>query len=329
MAVFPQRRPRRLRTRGAVRDLVREHTLTAADLIQPVFVVAGDGPDEPIPSMPGQARVNEHRIVEVAREAWEVGVRCLCVFPKIADEDKTVGAEEAWSDDGLIPRVFRAIKAAVPELAIMTDVALDPYSSMGQDGVVVDGRIDNDLTLEALTKQALCQARAGADIIGPSDMMDGRVGTIRRALDAAGFDDVLILSYAAKYASAFYGPFRDALDSAPRGGTDKRTYQMDPANTDEALQEVALDFEEGADICMVKPGMPYLDIVRRVKDTFERPVAVYHVSGEYAMLKAAAAQGWIDEQACVDEALLSFKRAGADMILTYYAIEVAKRLPRG
>ncbi len=328
-ARFPALRPRRLRTRAAVRDLVRENVLTPHDLVQPLFVHDGDGPDEPIASMPGQARLSVARLVEEAVRAHAAGVPAIALFPRIDDRFKTLDGRFAWDDEGLVPRAVRAVKAAAPELAVITDVALDPYSSLGQDGVVVDGRIDNDLTLAALVRQAACQARAGADIVAPSDMMDGRVGAIRDRLDGDDHADVLILSYAAKYASAFYGPFRDALDSAPRGGTDKRTYQMDPGNSAEALHEVALDLAEAADIVMVKPGMPYLDVVWRVKQTFQRPVAVYQVSGEYAMLKAAAANGWLDERKVVDEALLAFKRAGADFILSYFAIEVAERLQRG
>ncbi|MCB9679862.1 MAG: porphobilinogen synthase [Alphaproteobacteria bacterium] len=328
MADFPARRPRRLRTRGAVRDLVREHALRPEDLIQPHFVYAGAGPDVPIASMPGQARLCEDRLVAEAARAWEAGVRAVALFPKVDDALKSLHCAEAWNDEGLVPRIVRRLKAEVPDLLVITDVALDPYSSLGQDGIVVDGRIDNDVTLDALVQQAACHARAGADMVAPSDMMDGRVGRIRAALDAQGSTDTLILAYSAKYASSFYGPFRDALDSAPRGGTDKRTYQMDPGNGDEALQEVALDLDEGADIVMVKPGMPYLDIVWRVKEAFGRPVAVYQVSGEYAMFEAAGRNGWIDRDACVLEALLGFKRAGADMILTYYATEVAERFLR-
>lgn len=328
-ASFPQRRPRRTRTRDAVRDLVREHRLTADDLIQPYFFEDGEGPDQPIPSMPGQARLRLPRLLEEAARASAAGVRAIALFPKVDDGLKTLDGRAAWDDDGLVPRAVRALKAAVPGLAVITDVALDPYSSMGQDGIVVDGRIDNDLTLDALVRQAACHARAGADIVAPSDMMDGRVGRIREALDGEGATDTLILAYSAKYASSFYGPFRDALDSAPRGGTDKRTYQMDPANGDEALHEVALDLDEGADIVMVKPGLPYLDIVWRVKQAFRRPVAVYQVSGEYAMIEAAARAGWLQREAVLAESLIAFKRAGADMILSYFAVEVAERLRRG
>ncbi len=328
-APFPLGRPRRLRTRAGARDLVREARLAAEDLIQPYFVFEGEGEPVAIESMPGQFRWPESHIVQLARQAHEAGIRAIAIFPKIADEKKTIGGDEAWNPEGLVPRIIGAIKAEVPELLIMTDVALDPYSSMGQDGIVVDGRIDNDLTIAALIKQALCHAEAGADIVGPSDMMDGRVAAIREAFADNGHDDTLIMAYSAKYASAYYGPFRDALDSAPRGGTDKRTYQMDPGNSDEALMEVARDLEEGADIVMVKPGLPYLDIIRRCKETFSCPVAAYHVSGEYAMLKAAAANGWLDEWPVLMETLLSFRRAGADMILTYYAVEVAERLKQG
>lgn len=327
MATFPRLRPRRLRTRGAIRDLVREHSLKPADLIQPLFVRDGEGPDQPISSMPGQSRLTLPTFVETCAACWEAGVPAVALFPKVGDELKTDGAEEAWNPDGLVPRAVRAVKEAVPELAIICDVALDPYSAWGQDGIVVDGEIHNDLTLEALRKQAVCQAEAGADVVAPSDMMDGRVGAIREALDEGDHINTLILAYSAKYASAFYGPFRDALDSAPRadkqGPKDKKSYQMDPANGDEAVFEVGLDWDEGADIVMVKPGMPYLDVVWRVKQAYRRPVAVYQVSGEYAMFKAAAANGWIDERATVLEALLGFKRAGADMVLSYYAREAA------
>ncbi len=328
MVARPVHRPRRLRSRAAVRDLVREHALRPSDLVQPLFVQAGNGPDEPIASMVGQARLGERRLLEEAQRAWRAGVRAVALFPRIEDALKTEDGAESANPSGLVPRVVRALKVAVPGLVVITDVALDPYSSLGQDGIVVGSSIDNDLTVQALVAQALCQARAGADMVAPSDMMDGRVRAIREALDAEGFTDTLILSYAAKYASAFYGPFRDALDSAPRGGADKKTYQMDPGNGAEALHEVALDWEEGADIVMVKPGLPYLDIVWRIKEAYGRPVAAYQVSGEYAMLKAAGQLGWIDEAACVLESLLAFKRAGADFIFTYFATEVAERLGR-
>ncbi|MCB9663012.1 MAG: porphobilinogen synthase [Alphaproteobacteria bacterium] len=326
MSLSLRHRPRRLRTRAAVRDLVREHLVTPSDLVQPLFVQAGEGPDEAIASMPGQARLSEPRLVEEAARAWAAGVRAVALFPRIDDALKTEDGREAWNPEGLIPRIVRRLHAEVPGLAVIGDVALDPYSSLGQDGIVVDGEIANDLTVEGLVRQARCQAEAGVDVVAPSDMMDGRVGAIRDALDADGHTDTLILAYSAKYASAFYGPFRDALDSAPRGGGDKRTYQMDPGNGDEALHEVGLDLDEGADIVMVKPGLPYLDVLWRLKEAYGRPMAVYQVSGEYAMLEAAGRNGWIDRDACIRETLLSFKRAGADLILTYHATEAAERL---
>jgi porphobilinogen synthase len=319
---FPTVRPRRLRERAAVRDLVREARLSPEDLIQPLFVHEGPD-DEPIASMPGVRRLSLRSLVEAGRRAREVGVPGVVLFPRIADRDKSVDGASAFDPAGLVPRAIAALKDAVPDLLVITDVALDPYSSLGQDGIVRDGRILNDPTVDALVRQALCHARAGADVVSPSDMMDGRVGAIRRALDADGHDGTLILAYSAKYASSFYGPFRDALDSAPRGGGDKKTYQMDPANGDEALHEVALDLAEGADIVMVKPGMPYLDVVYRVKQAFKRPVAVYQVSGEYAMIEAAAERGWLDRRAIILESLVGFRRAGADMVLTYHATEVA------
>lgn len=325
-AQYPQRRMRRNRTRAGVRDLVRESGLRASDLIQPLFVHDGDGPDEPITSMPGMYRHNLSSLVARSVRAHEAGVRAVALFPKVSDGLKTLGAEAAWDAEGIVPQAVRALKRACPDLVVITDVALDPYSSLGQDGVVVDGEIHNERTIEALVRQAACHAGAGADVVAPSDMMDGRVGAIRAVLDEQGHSDTLILAYSAKYASAFYGPFRDALDSAPRGGSDKRTYQMDPGNGDEALHEVELDLDEGADWVMVKPGMPYLDILWRVKEAFGRPTFAYQVSGEYAMFKAAAQQGWIDERATVLEALLGFKRAGADAVLTYYATDVAEWL---
>ncbi len=329
LGTFPARRPRRLRAGPSIRALVRESRLAPEDLIQPLFVHDGDGPDEPIASMPGMFRHSLASLVDRAGRAWEAGVPAVALFPKVRDALKTEDGRAAWDPEGLVPQVVRALGAALPELLVITDVALDPYSSLGQDGVVIDGRIDNEATVAALVKQAACHAAAGADLVAPSDMMDGRIGAIRARLDADGATDTMILAYAAKYASAFYGPFRDALDSAPRGGGDKKTYQMDPGNGDEALHEVALDLAEGADIVMVKPGMPYLDIVWRIKQAFQRPVAVYQVSGEYAMFKAAAANGWIDERATVLEALLGFRRAGADMILSYYATDAATWLRRG
>ncbi len=325
---YPHHRPRRLRTRAAVRDLVRESRLAPEDFVQPVFVSDHGGPDVPIPSMPGQFRHSVDNLVGLAERGWDAGVRAIALFPHVDDSLKTEDGRAAWDPSGLVPETIAALKGALPDLIVITDVALDPYSSLGQDGIVVDGEIHNDRTIEALVKQAVSQARAGADVVAPSDMMDGRIGAIRDALDEEGFDDTLILSYSAKYASSFYGPFRDALDSAPRGGTDKRTYQMDPGNGDEALHETSLDLAEGADWVMVKPGMPYLDVLWRVKERFARPTFVYQVSGEYAMLKAAGANGWIDERACMLESLLGFKRAGADGILTYFAIEAAELLAR-
>ncbi len=329
LSAFPRVRPRRNRRGPGIRALVRETTLTPADLILPVFVHDGDGPNEPIASMPGQVRHHLDSLVETAERAHALGIPALALFPKVADGLKSEDGAEAWNDDGLVPEAIRRIKARVPDLLVIPDVALDPYSSLGQDGIVRDGIILNEATTEALVRQALCQARAGADLVAPSDMMDGRIGAIREALDQAGHDQTGILAYAAKYASCFYGPFRDALDSAPRGGADKTTYQMDPANTDEALHEVGLDLAEGADMVMVKPGMPYLDVLYRVKATFGRPTAVYQVSGEYAMISAAAQNGWLDRRQAVLEALLAFKRAGADAILTYFALDAAAWLREG
>jgi porphobilinogen synthase len=329
-------RPRRLRRTDALRRMSREAVLTPADLVQPFFIVEGKGVREPIASMPGQARVSVDILVEEVRTLRALGVPGVALFPKIDDRKKTIGGDEAWNDDGLVPRAIAALKDAVPEVMVIGDVALDPFTTTGQDGLVEDTswpntrektpEIENDQTVEALVKQALCEARAGVDVVAPSDMMDGRIGAIRRALDEHGFERVCILSYAAKYASAFYGPFRDALDSAPRGGLDKKGYQMDPANRREALREVRLDVEQGADIVMVKPALPYLDVVAAVKDAVSVPVAAYHVSGEYAMLKAAAANGWLDGDRCMVESLLSIKRAGADVIFTYAAREVAAKL---
>jgi porphobilinogen synthase len=307
--------------------LVREHELTVSDLIWPVFVHDEAHDREPIPSMPGVDRLSVDQLVKSAQEADSLGIPAIALFPATDPALKTPGAEEAFNPDNLVCRAVRAVKAACPSIGIICDVALDPYSSHGQDGLVRDGYVVNDETLEALCKQAVVQAEAGCDIIAPSDMMDGRVGAIRKALDQSSMDHVQIMAYSAKYASAFYGPFRDAVGSSGNlGSGDKRTYQMDPANTDEALREVALDIDEGADMVMVKPGMPYLDIVRRVKDTFHMPTFVYQVSGEYAMLCAAAANGWLDRDKVVFESLLAFKRAGADGILTYFALEISRRL---
>lgn len=310
------------------RRLMREHALTSDDLIYPVFVVEGQDTVQQVPSMPGIARYSVDRLLSVADEALTLGVPCLALFPVIDPALKTLDGREATNPDGLVPRTVRALKAAFPQLGIMTDVALDPYTSHGQDGIIDDaGYILNDETLEVLEKQALTQSHAGVDIVAPSDMMDGRIGVIREALDQAKLIHTRIMAYSAKYASAFYGPFRDAVgSSAHLGKADKATYQMDPANTDEALWEVGLDLQEGADMVMVKPGMPYLDIVRRVKEEFRAPTYAYQVSGEYAMLKAASQNGWLDEERCMLESLLAFKRAGADGVLTYFALDAARAL---
>lgn len=319
-------RPRRLRRTDALRRMAQETVLTPSDLVLPVFIVEGKGTKEPIASMPGQARISVDLLVEEAKNLQALGVPGLALFPKIDDKLKDERGTESQNPDGLVPRALAALKDAVPEMMVFCDVALDPYTSTGQDGIVVDGKILNDETVDALIGQALAQARAGADVVAPSDMMDGRIGAIRDALDEEGFEEVCILSYAAKYASSFYGPFRDALDSAPRGGADKKTYQMDPANAREAIREVSLDLDEGADFVMVKPALPYLDIVKLVAEMTTVPVAAYHVSGEYAMLKAAAQNGWLDGDKCMMEALLSIKRAGADVIFTYAAKEIAEKL---
>lgn len=334
MGAFPAVRMRRMRRDAFSRRLMREHTLTVEDLIWPVFVLEGQGRSEPVASMPGVERVTLDRLLPLAEKAAKLGIPAIALFPVVPPEKKSWGAEEAWNPDGLVPRVVAALKRAVPELGVITDVALDPYTAHGQDGLIArddpTGYVLNDETVAALTKQALCHAAAGVDVVAPSDMMDGRIGAIRQALDAAGHSQVRILSYAAKYASSFYGPFRDAVGSAANlGKGNKYTYQMDPANSDEALREVALDLAEGADMVMVKPGMPYLDIVRRVKETFGVPTMAYQVSGEYAMLAAAAQNGWLERRACVLEALLGFKRAGADAVLTYFALEVAEWLREG
>lgn len=327
-APMPSTRFRRTRQSPAIRALVAENVLTAADLIWPVFVRDGDGITEPVASMPGVNRLSVDRVVDAARMAEGLGIPAICLFPYTDPAKKTRDCAEAWNPDNLSNRATRAIKAAVPGIAVMTDVALDPYNSDGHDGFYVDGRILNDETVAALVKQALSQAEAGADIIGPSDMMDGRIGAIRTALEAAGHRDVLLLSYAAKYASAFYGPFRDAVGASGALKGDKKTYQMDPANTDEAIRLVARDLAEGADMVMVKPGMPYLDICRRVKDAFGAPTYAYQVSGEYAMIRGAALNGWIDGDRAMLESLMCFKRAGCDGILTYFAPEAARALSR-
>ena len=321
-------RPRRVRADEATRRLVREHHLTVDDLIYPVFVREGKGLQEAVASMPGVHRYSIDTLLNHLDEVVALGVPAIALFPVIDAALKSLDGAEAANPEGLVPRVVKAIKARFPELAVITDVALDPYTSHGQDGIVdADGYVLNDVTLDMLVKQAMVQAAAGVDMVAPSDMMDGRIGQIRSALESAGYVNTRIMAYSAKYASAFYGPFRDAVGSAGKlGKNNKMTYQMDPANTNEALHEVALDIAEGADIVMIKPGMPYLDIVRRVKDEFMRPTAVYQVSGEYAMLKAAAQNGWLDEQKVVMESMLGFKRAGADMILTYFAPQVARWL---
>ncbi|MFC3716024.1 porphobilinogen synthase [Luteimonas soli] len=324
---YPYLRPRRMRRDEFSRRLMRESVLTADDLIYPVFVHEPAG-RAAVPSMPGIERLSIDELLKVAETASELRIPALALFPVTAPEAKSLDAAAAWDDDGLCQRAVRALKQRFPELGVITDVALDPYTSHGQDGIVDDaGYVINDVTVEALVQQALSHARAGADVVAPSDMMDGRIGAIRAALEQDGHIHTRILAYAAKYASSFYGPFRDAVGSASAlGKADKRTYQMDPGNSDEALREVALDLEEGADMVMVKPGMPYLDIVRRVKDEFGVPTYAYQVSGEYAMLKAAFANGWLDERKCALEALLGFKRAGADGVLTYFALDAARWL---
>ncbi len=323
----PHYRPRRMRHDEFSRRLMREHTLTSDDLIWPVFVHELPG-RAAVASMPGVDRMSIDELLREAEQALELGVPVIDLFPVIDPSRKSLDAAEAWNEDGLAQRAIRALKARFPELGVMTDVALDPYTTHGQDGIIDErGYVLNDITVEALVKQSLSHAQAGVDIVSPSDMMDGRIGAIRTALDAAGDINVRIMAYSAKYASAFYGPFRDAVGSSGNlGKADKKTYQMDPANSDEAMREIALDLEEGADMVMVKPGMPYLDIVRRVKQEFGVPTFAYHVSGEYAMLKAAAANGWLDERKCVMETMIGFKRAGADGVLTYYAPQIARWL---
>jgi porphobilinogen synthase len=326
-------RPRRNRASAGLRALVRENRLTSSNLVLPLFIQEGPGSETAIASMPGVSRLGIDRAVARAREALALGIPAVALFPKLDDRLKSARAEESVNPDGLLARCVRALKQALPALVVITDVAMDPYSSDGHDGLVLGGAVANDQTLPILAAMAVAQARAGADVVAPSDMMDGRVAAIRTALDGAGFSAVAICSYCVKYASAFYGPFRDALDSAPRqeGGAprDKATYQMDPANLREALREVALDQAEGADWLMVKPGLPYLDVVAAVRAASALPVAVYHVSGEYAMLKAAAANGWLDYRSCLLESLLAMRRAGADIIFTYGAIDAARALAEG
>lgn len=325
---FPQVRLRRMRASSFSRRLMSETQLTANDLIYPVFVIEGTNREEAVASMPGVKRQSIDLLLKTAETCITLGIPAIALFPSIQDDLKDETAKESYNPKGLVQRTVAALKQRFPELGVITDIALDPYTSHGQDGLINKaGYVLNDETVAVLAKQAVSHAIAGADIVAPSDMMDGRIGAIRAALDEAGMTQTKILSYAAKYASAFYGPFRDAVSSAKfLGKADKATYQMDPANSDEALREVALDLSEGADMVMVKPGLPYLDIVHRIKTEFGAPTFAYHVSGEYAMLKAAAQNGWIDERACVLELLLSFKRAGADAVLTYYALEAAEWL---
>ncbi|SCK18182.1 porphobilinogen synthase [Vogesella sp. LIG4] len=324
---FPATRMRRMRRDEFSRRLMRENVLTSNDLIYPVFVLEGDNREQPVASMPGVVRQSLDKLLYTAEEALQLGIPMLSIFPVI-ETGKDNSGEEAYNPDGLVPTVVRALKQRFPELGIMTDLALDPYTVHGQDGILDDsGYVLNDETTEVLVQQGLCHAAAGADVLGPSDMMDGRIGAIRSALEDEGFIHTKILAYSAKYASSFYGPFRDAVGSAANlGKADKYTYQMDPANIDEALYEVAMDLEEGADMVMIKPGMPYLDVIRRVKDHFKVPTYAYQVSGEYAMLQAAFQNGWLDADKCMMESLLAFKRAGADGILTYFALDAARLL---
>jgi porphobilinogen synthase len=328
LPAFPASRPRRLRRDAFTREMVREHRLHPSDLILPVFVQDGHDQVQDVASMPGVQRLSIDRLMPLAEQCVALGVPVIALFPVIDGGLKTPDGIEATNPDGLVPRTVRALKDRFPQLGVLCDVALDPFTSHGQDGLLDDtGYILNDVTVAMLVKQALVQAAAGVDIVAPSDMMDGRIGAIRAALEAAGHINTRIMAYSAKYASAFYGPFRDAVGSAANlGKSDKKAYQMDPGNTDEALREVALDIAEGADMVMVKPGMPYLDIVRRVKDEFRVPTFAYQVSGEYAMLKAAAANGWLDHDAVMMESLLAFKRAGADGVLTYFALDAARKL---
>jgi porphobilinogen synthase len=319
-------RPRRMRQNDFSRKLMRENNLSVSHLIYPMFVIAGNNIRQDISSMPGIQRLSIDFILKDAQECFDLGIPAIAIFPVIEDSLKSLNAEECFNESGLIPKVVEALKKAIPELGVITDIALDPYTIHGQDGLIdKKGNILNDETVDLLVKQALCHAKAGADIVAPSDMMDGRVGKIRTALEKNNFINTKILSYSAKYASSFYGPFREAVGSSEKLGlSSKETYQMDPANSDEALYEVELDLDEGADMVMVKPGMPYLDIVYRVKQTFEKPTFVYQVSGEYAMIKAASENGWREEEKVILESLISFRRAGADAILTYFALQVAR-----
>lgn len=326
LARFPANRPRRIRKQAFSRRMVAENVLDTSQLIQPFFIIEGDTTRQAVESMPGVERLGISELLAAAEEAHRLGIPAIVLFPVPDDAVKSETAESAWDENGLVQRAIAALKKEVPDLGVITDVALDPYTSHGQDGLMdKDGYIVNDETVEVLVKQALSHIQAGADVVGPSDMMDGRVGAIRSAFESSGFIHAQILSYSAKYASCMYAPFRDAVGSGKGlGSADKFSYQMDPANTDEAMREIALDLEEGADMIMVKPGLPYLDIVRRAKETFAVPTFAYHVSGEYAMIKAAAQNGWIDERAVVLESLLSFKRAGCDGVLTYYAMQAAQ-----
>lgn len=328
LSAYPAARPRRLRRTPTLRGLVRENAVTTDDLIYPVFVLEGTGRSEPVSSMPGVSRHSLDGLLRVAEECATLGVNVMALFPVIDASRKTPDGDEALNPEGLVPTVLRAVKERFPQIALLTDVALDPYTSHGQDGLIDEsGYVLNDETLAVLRRQALVQSQAGADIVAPSDMMDGRVGAIRQTLEESGQIHTAIMAYSAKFASAYYGPFRDAVGSSGNlGNSDKKTYQMDPGNSDEALREVALDLAEGADMVMVKPGMPYLDVVRRVKDTFAVPTYAYQVSGEYAMHKAAAANGWLNHDAVMMESLMAFKRAGADGVLTYFALEAARWL---
>ena len=330
MSYFPNIRMRRMRAAKFSRDLMRESNLLPADFIYPVFVIEGTATREPVPSMPGVERLTVDELEKEARHIHTLGIPAIALFPVVPETKKSLTAEEAYNPDGLAQRAVKTIKNALPELGVMTDVALDPFTSHGQDGLLDEqGHVINDKTVDVLVRQALSHAEAGADIVAPSDMMDGRIGAIRQELESEGHINTLILSYAAKYASSFYGPFRDAVGSAANlAGSDKYSYQMDPANSDEAIREVQLDIDEGADLVMVKPGMPYLDIVQRIKLELAVPTFVYQVSGEYAMLKAAAQNGWLEEKSCVMESLLCMKRAGADAILTYYAKDIARWLAK-
>jgi len=325
VSYFPITRMRRMRAKQFSRDLMRENVLSPSDLIYPVFVVEGKGQRQAIPSMPSIERLSLDELAKEAKQLHALGVPAMALFPVVAEDKKSLGAEEAYNPDGLAQRAIKTLKECVPEMGVITDVALDPFTSHGQDGLIDEaGYVINDQTVDVLVQQALSHAQAGADIVAPSDMMDGRIGVIRNELESQGHINTLILSYAAKYASSFYGPFRDAVGSAGNlGAGNKYTYQMDPANSDEAVREVQLDIDEGADMVMIKPGLPYLDIVQRIKLELAMPTFVYQVSGEYAMLKAAAQNGWLDEKSCVLEALMSMKRAGADAVLSYYAKDVA------